>query len=221
MPTTRTSNRTPSRSTSQGSSRSTSRAGTAARTELLAQLKEDHKRVKKAYRDFQKLDAEQDPEAAQALVLQVLDELTVHATLEEELLYPAARGAIAEESLVDEAEVEHESVRMLIEQLRNMSPEDDKYVARFTVLCEYVMHHVKEEEGEMFPQLEKARLDWEALALQMDQRRAALMPEEETETEAAADGELAETGSASPSRSKPAARTQGSARSKSGGSSRT
>ncbi len=157
-------------------SRTVSRASANARTDILTQLKEDHKRVKKAYRDFQKMDIDEDPEGCEALVLQVLDELTVHATLEEELLYPAARGAVKEEDLIDEAEVEHESVRALIEQLRTMGPTDAKYGARFTVLCEFVLHHVKEEEGEMFPQLESARLDWESMATRITQRRAELMP---------------------------------------------
>jgi len=67
----------------------------------------------------------------------VFDELTVHAALEEELLYPAARGVIAAEDLIDEAKVEHESVHTFINQLREMSTGDDKYSARFTVLSEY------------------------------------------------------------------------------------
>ena len=104
----------------------------------------------------------------------MLEELTVHATLEEELLYPAARGAIADENLIDEAEVEHETVHALIDQLKSMGPDDEKYAARFTVLCEYVTHHVKEEEGEMFPQLERTRLDWQALAAEMRERRSEL-----------------------------------------------
>jgi hemerythrin superfamily protein len=159
-------------------SRTASRAATTARTEVLDQLKEDHKRVKKAYRDFQKLDGEQDPESCGALVAQVLDELTVHAAVEEELLYPAARGVV-DENLVDEAEVEHESLHALIDQLRSMTADDEKFAARFTVLCEYVLHHVKEEEGEMFPQLEKAKLDWESLAAEMLERREQLMGAEE------------------------------------------
>jgi len=158
-----------------------SRAVAAAREQILQQLKDDHKSVKKAYQTFQKLDHSQDHEAMQAIVEKVLDELTVHAALEEELLYPAARGAISDVDLVDEAEVEHESVYTFIEQLRGMSPGDDKYSARFTVLCEYVLHHVKEEEGEMFPQLEKARLDWETLAAAMNGRRAEMNPEDEDE----------------------------------------
>ncbi|MEO5771797.1 MAG: hemerythrin domain-containing protein [Burkholderiaceae bacterium] len=156
-------------------SRSTSRAASAARTQILNDLKDDHKRVKKAYKDFQKLDIDADPETCQAIVEQVCQELTVHATLEEELLYPAARGA-ADEDLIDEAEVEHETVKALIAQLEGMGPEDEKYAARFIVLCEYVLHHVKEEEGEMFPQLERSRLDWESMAAEMAERREELMP---------------------------------------------
>ena len=172
-------------------SRTASRAAATARTEVLDQLKEDHKRVKKAYRDFQKLDGDKDPESCEALVAQVLDELTVHAAVEEELLYPAARSAI-EENLVDEAEVEHESLHALIDQLRGMTPDDAKFAARFTVLCEYVLHHVKEEEGEMFPQLEKAKLDWESLAAEMLERREQLMGAEEGA--AAAAGRAQQTG---------------------------
>jgi hemerythrin superfamily protein len=174
-------------------SRSTSRAASAARAQILKQLKDDHKRVKKAYREFGKLDREEDPQACQAIVQQVLDELTVHASLEEELLYPAARGAIADEDLIDEAEVEHESMHIFIAQLRDMDPEDEKYAARFTVLCEYVLHHVKEEEGEMFPQLERARLDWESLAAEIEQRRQELAPAEAVE-DGEADAMAAESG---------------------------
>ena len=153
------------------------RGASKARDEILSLLKDDHKRVKKAYREFRKLDGESDPEACAAVVQQVLAELTVHAEIEEELLYPAARQAIADSSLIDEAEVEHESLRTLIEQIKGMDPEDEKYAARFTVLCEYTMHHVKEEEGEMFPQLQRVRLDWEGLAAEVMQRREELMAE--------------------------------------------
>lgn len=152
----------------------TSRAAANSRTQILTQLKDDHKRVKKAYRDFQKLDHHEDQEQCTTLVEQVLQELRVHSALEEELLYPAARGLVAEEDLIDEAEVEHQMLHVLIDQLSSMGPEDDLYAARFTVLCEYVVHHVKEEEGELFPQLERARLDWEALARDMDERREEL-----------------------------------------------
>jgi hemerythrin superfamily protein len=168
--------------------RPSSRAATAARSNILGALIDDHKRVKKAFREFKKLDTEQNTEAAQALVQQVLSELQIHAALEEELLYPAAREALKDTDMLDEAEVEHESAHTLIDQLSVMSPGDDKYFARFTVLCEYVLHHVKEEEGEMFPALESARLDWESLSQQVDARREELMavhaPMEEGESSA-------------------------------------
>jgi hemerythrin superfamily protein len=162
-------------------SRSTSQAASTARSQVLKQLKDDHGRVKKAYREFEKFDPVEGAEYCEAIVQQVLRELTVHAALEEELLYPAARGAIADEALIDEAEVEHETVRTFIEQLRNMDPEENKYGASFTVLCEYVLHYVKEEEGEIFPQLERTRLDWESLAAEMDQRRQQLVVAEKAE----------------------------------------
>jgi len=155
-------------------SRTSRRSASTARTEVLDALKDDHRRVKKAYRQFQKLDTEHDTEECETLVREVLEELTVHASLEEELLYPAARAAIADEHLIDEAEVEHETLHALIDQLRAMSPDDEKYAARFTVLCEYVLHHVKEEEGELFPLLERARLDWLGLAAEMERRRTEL-----------------------------------------------
>jgi len=99
-----------SSSASTRSPRATSRAAAAARTELLQQLKDDHKRGKKADREFQRLDRNQDPEAMQPIVQQVLDKLMVHAALEEEPLYPAARGALSEDDWIDEAELERESV---------------------------------------------------------------------------------------------------------------
>jgi hemerythrin superfamily protein len=151
-----------------------SSAASSARTQILSRLKDDHRRIRKAYREFQKIDADEDPQACEAIVRQILEELSVHATVEEELLYPAARDAIADDRLIDVAEVEHEALQILIDQLQTMGPSDEKYAARFTVLCEYVLHHVKEEEGEMFPQLERVRLDWQDLALEMAERRSEL-----------------------------------------------
>ena len=174
------------------STRSNSRVAANARNQILEELKEDHKRVKKAYKEFQKMDAEENPEECEALVQQVLHELQVHTALEEELLYPAAREAI-EEDLIDEAEVEHESAHALMDQLMGMSATDEKFAAKFTVLCEYVMHHVKEEEGEMFPQLEKAKgIEWESLAEEMTTRRTEMMGSEEEEKEG--EGEEMEEG---------------------------
>lgn len=179
-------------------SRSSSRANSSARNEILQMLIEDHKKVKKAFRRFEQLDVEDDPEECGELVETTCAEVLVHATIEEEILYPAAREALRDGDLIDEAEVEHQSAHELLDRLKGMEPGDEKYAALFTVLGEYLKHHIKEEEGEMFPQLMRARLDWEALAGQMRTRRAEMMrslgleAEEDEEQESGEDAQQAE-----------------------------
>ena len=105
--------------------------------------------------------------------------LTIHATAEEEIFYPAAREAGIESDLLDEAEVEHASAKDLIAQIRAMTPEDDLYDAKIKVLGEYIDHHVKEEEEEMFPKCRKSEMDLAGLAAELAERKAELMEEEE------------------------------------------
>jgi len=143
-------------------------------------LKEQHDKVKKAFKEFEKLDRE-DTETQEQLVQTVCEDLKVHTTLEEELFYPAAREAIDDEDLLNEAQVEHETAKMLIEQLENMGPDDPNFRATFTVLGEYVLHHVKEEEGEMFPEVRKTDLDLEELGGRMRARMEELMGHMEEE----------------------------------------
>lgn len=137
-------------------------------------LEEDHDYVKKAYRAFQKLDPEEDLPEIQALVEQVCDALKVHMRLEEEILYPAARKALSEEDVIEEAEVEHDSAKTLIRSLGRMKPKDPKYAATFTVLCEYIEHHVKEEEDEMFPKLQRSGINLRALGAKLMAKKARL-----------------------------------------------
>lgn len=148
----------------------------------LEMLKDDHDKVKKAFKEFEKLERE-DSEAVQQLVQTVCEELKVHTTLEEEIFYPAVREAIEDEDLMNEAQVEHETAKMLIEQLENMGPDDPNYHATFTVLGEYVKHHVKEEEEEMFPEAKKTDLDFEDLGQRMKERKTELMGETQEEEE--------------------------------------
>ena len=152
----------------------------AKATGAIELLKEQHDKVKKAFKEFEKLDRE-DTEKQQQLVESVCEDLKLHTTLEEELFYPAAREAIDDEDLLNEAQVEHETAKMLIEQLENMGPEDPNFHATFTVLGEYVMHHVKEEEGEMFPEVRKTDLDLEELGTRMRRRMEELMGRMEEE----------------------------------------
>ena len=141
-------------------------------------LKEDHAKVKKAFKEFENLDRS-DTETCRQVVKTVCEDLKVHTTLEEEIFYPAVRAAIEDEDIMNEAAVEHETAKMLIEQLENSSPDDPQYFATFTVLGEYVMHHVKEEEGEMFAQAKKAELDLDALGEQMKARKEELVGQAE------------------------------------------
>ena len=143
-------------------------------------LKEQHDKVKKAFKEFEKLDRE-DTETQQQLVQTVCEDLKLHTTLEEELFYPAAREALDDEDIMNEAQVEHETAKMLIEQLENMGADDPNFHATFTVLGEYVMHHVKEEESEMFPQVKKTDLDLEELGGRMRARMQELMGETQEE----------------------------------------
>jgi hemerythrin-like domain-containing protein len=147
------------------------RSKSAAAIEM---LKEDHAKVKKAFKEFENMDRS-DTETCRQVVQTVCDDLKVHTTLEEEIFYPAVRAAIEDEDIMNEASVEHETAKMLIEQLENMEPDDPNYYATFTVLGEYVMHHVKEEEGEMFPQAKKSDIDLEALGSRMQERKRELL----------------------------------------------
>jgi len=155
------------------------RSRTKTSVDAIDLLKQDHERVEKAFKEFEKMDR-QDTEACRGLIERVCEALTEHSTLEEEIFYPAVREAIDDDDLMSEAAVEHETARMLIEQLQNMGPDDPNYFATFTVLGEYVRHHIKEEQGEMFPAARKAGLDLLALAERMQTRRDELLSQDDT-----------------------------------------
>ena len=147
----------------------------AARQDAIALLTQDHKAVQKIFKEFDKLKQNGgDADEKSELVKRACQELTIHAQIEEEIFYPAIRDGIEDEDLMDEAEVEHASAKELISQLESMDPSNDLYDARFTVLGEYINHHVKEEQDEMFPKAKKAKLDLIALGEDMAQRKQEL-----------------------------------------------
>lgn len=141
----------------------------------ITMLTEDHANVRKMFKQFEKMKDEAEDAEKSELVTQICTELKLHTQLEEECFYPAAREALEEEALLDEAEVEHASAKELIAQLEKMTPGDALYDAKVTVLGEYVEHHVKEEEKEMFPKIRKAKLDLEELAEQMSEIKSRSM----------------------------------------------
>jgi hemerythrin superfamily protein len=150
-----------------------------ASSDAIKLLTTDHKEVKALFKQYDELvENEAGDDEKQALAEEICQMLTVHATVEEELFYPAARDALGEdEDLVDEADIEHASAKELIAQIQGSSPEDAHYDARVKVLGEYIDHHVKEEEGEMFPKLKKAKLDVAALGAEIAIRKEQLMSE--------------------------------------------
>jgi hemerythrin superfamily protein len=158
--------------TAQRTTKTRSRASRAPNA--INMLTEDHAKVRKMFKQFEKMKEGDDAEKAE-LVRQICTELTVHAQIEEEIFYPAAREAIDESDLLDEAEVEHASAKQLISELDGMQPGDELYDAKVTVLGEYVEHHVKEEEKEIFPKVKKAKLDMEEMAEQMEERKGQLL----------------------------------------------
>ena len=156
--------------------------------DAISLLSTDHAKVTKLFKEFESLKEDDDgaDTGKSALVAQICNELKVHARIEEEIFYPAVREAIGDADLVDEAVVEHAAAKELIEQLEDMSPDDELYDAKVIVLAEQIQHHVKEEEGEMFPKARKAKLDSEELGAQMTKRKAELMAELESDGEAPA-----------------------------------
>jgi hemerythrin superfamily protein len=141
-------------------------------------LTDDHKKVKALFKKFRALEEDargQDEKAA--VVKQICDALTVHAAIEEEIFYPAVRAAIDDPELIDEALVEHAGAKALIAQLREMTPDDQLFDAKVTVLGEQIDHHVEEEEGEIFPKTKKAKVDSEELGARLAARKQDLMTE--------------------------------------------
>ena len=135
-------------------------------------LKDDHKEVKTYFKQYETLESDAEK---QALADKICLALTVHAQIEEEIYYPAAREAIDDDDLLDEAEVEHASAKQLIAEIQAMKAGDRLFDAKVTVLGEYIDHHVKEEESEMFPESRDGDLDLKALGAQLAMRKAELM----------------------------------------------
>jgi len=165
------------RTISRRSSSSRAARSTATRSnssgDAVALLKRDHRTVERLFREFESADG------SEQVAGHVCDLLTVHAQIEEEILYPAAREAFADDEedseLVHEAAVEHATAKELIHKIQGMGEADEEFKATVKVLSEYIKHHVKEEEGELFPKLKKAQVDLKEMGQQLAQRKMQLM----------------------------------------------
>ena len=149
-----------------------------ARADATSVLEKQHRDVKTLFRRYERLaKAEAAAGERQDLAGQICRMLTMHATIEEEIFYPAAREAGVDADLLDEAAVEHASAKDLIAQIEGGTADDDLYDAKVNVLGEYVNHHVQEEEGEIFRKARRARMDLEGLGERLQARAQEILSE--------------------------------------------
>ena len=151
-------------------------AQTYEEMDAIAMLKADHRKVEALFEKFEQTNGKA---TRQRLAEQICLELKVHTAIEEEIFYPACRGKI-EDDLVNEAYVEHDSAKLLINEIEAGGPEEDFYDAKVKVLSEMIEHHVEEEEKRsegMFSQARAAGLDMDRLADDMRARKATAMEE--------------------------------------------
>ncbi|MFD5417036.1 hemerythrin domain-containing protein [Streptomyces sp. NPDC127069] len=119
-------------------------------------LREDHKTVEKLFKRFEKTDDEETAERRR-IADEVIEELTVHAWIEEQIFYPAAREAAPDttDHILESIE-EHHAVVWMLSEIKGMDPGDERFKAKMSVLMEQVRHHVEEEEQDWFPDVRKA-----------------------------------------------------------------
>jgi hemerythrin superfamily protein len=143
-----------------------------AAPDAIAILRDDHRQVAALFAQVGRL--RRDGARKASLVGRICRELTVHAKVEEEIFYPAARTVLRQQADVDEADVEHATVKALVAELERARPGDDHYDAKVKVLGEYVRHHVEEEQGTLFPKLRRTPLDLAVLGERIAARKREL-----------------------------------------------
>jgi Hemerythrin HHE cation binding domain len=147
--------------------------------DAIALLKADHRKVEDLFKKFA---SAKDPARKTALAKEICTELMIHATIEEEIFYPACKEAVDEDQM-NEAYVEHDGAKVMIAELLGSSPDQQFYDAKMTVLSEEIKHHVKEEErpGEgVFAQAREAGLDMDDLGARLAARKAQLLEQFKT-----------------------------------------
>jgi len=158
-------------------------------TDAIALLRADHKRVSELFGQYE---STRSAARKKTLVATICQELSIHAQIEEEIFYPAVKAALKDKELVPEAQVEHASLKDLIAQVKDNEPDGEMFDAKIKVMSEYVKHHVKEEQNEMFVRARKTRLDMAQLGEQLAARKQELM-DDPSQLEAAPAREPAES----------------------------
>jgi hemerythrin superfamily protein len=129
--------------------------------DVIQLLRDDHKLVRSLFAQYAKASHGEKPQIAH----QIIRELTIHAAIEERVVYPAFRAVFEDRHLIYEAVEQHQLVQVLLEKLNRFRPGPGSatFDARFNVLRELVKHHVDEEEARIFPKAEAHALDWKDL----------------------------------------------------------
>lgn len=141
-------------------------------------LKADHKEVSRLFEKYEDGKETLNSTEKGSIAEEICGALTVHAQVEEEIFYPACKESVeGAEDLLAEAKVEHQTLKDLIAQIEQEDPGMEEFDAKVKVLGEYVKHHVKEEEGELFPKAKRSDLDLEALGTEMASRKEELKEE--------------------------------------------
>lgn len=138
-------------------------------------LEKDHREVEEWFDEYDEL--KDDDDRKSELAEKICTALKVHAQIEEEIFYPQARQATKDDDLIDEAVVEHATVKNLIAEIETMEVGDDLYDAKIRVLGEMVKQHIREEEEELFPEIQSAKMDIDALGRELAERKEELMSE--------------------------------------------
>jgi len=142
----------------------------SSKQDALTLLKKDHQLVKDI---FDRFEDTEDRAERKRLAEQAIQELKVHAEIEEEIFYPALRKT-GGDGLIEEADEEHHVAKLLIAELELMTGDEENFQAKFQVLAENVRHHIKEEEKEVFAEAKKSDIDLDVLGKMLAQRKQAV-----------------------------------------------
>ncbi len=164
------------RKSSRSQSASSSKERQQASRNAFDVLEQDHREVEEWFNEYDEL-KESDEDRKAELSEKICLALKVHAQIEEEIFYPQAREASQDNDLIDEAVVEHATVKNLIGEIEGMEVGEELYDAKIQVLGEMVKQHIKEEEEELFPELQSTKMDLDAVGKELAERKEELMAE--------------------------------------------
>lgn len=186
------------------------RGGARSQPLAIELLEADHRKVEALFERYED-EKEGEQETRRAIAQRICGELTVHAQVEEELFYPWLRENLDEENmeLVEEAQVEHNSAKDLIAQIEAATEVDETFDAKVKVLSEYIKHHVKEEENEIFEEVADKKDELDELGQEMAARKSELMDEMGLAEEEEEEGEAQAASRGRKSKSAPGASARG------------